>query len=44
MNLLDEEGKKEKFKSTKDMKRGCCALRINMTVAWGGGDVYGQEV
>ena len=33
INLLDEEGKKEKFRSTKDMKRGCCALRINMMAA-----------
>lgn len=43
MNLLDEEVKKEKFRSTKDMKRGCCVLRINMTVV-SGRDVYGQEV
>ena len=31
--MLDEEGKKEKIRSTKDMKRGCCALRINMMAA-----------
>ena len=33
INLLYEEGKREKFRSTKDMKRGCCALRINMMCA-----------
>lgn len=43
MNLLDEEGEEEKFRNTKRHERGC-ALRINMTVVWGGRCVWPGSV